>query len=151
MKRKDCISGLFFLVISIVICFHAFQLNIGTLTNPKPGFFPFFSGAILGVVSIEILLRSLLIGENFGRRNFWKEIKWKKVSYVLGALVGYPLVINFFGFVASTFLFFISLFWVVERMPWWKALLGSACGSVVSYLFFVRWLQCQLPTGIIGY
>jgi putative tricarboxylic transport membrane protein len=151
MKSKDQISGCFFLVFSIVICASAFELNIGSFFNPGPGFVPFLSGALLGIVSIGTLVGSLFFNKNLSQRSVWKGIKWKKIVYTLGILVGYSLVMTFIGFCTSTFLLFMSLFWGIERISWWKAFLGSAVASVISYLFFVGWLQCQLPPGIVGY
>jgi len=151
MKNKDQFSGCFFLVFSIVICVSAFKLSVGSLFNPGPGFVPFLSGFLLGIVSIGTLVSSLLFNKNLSKRGVGKGIKWKKIACALGILVGYSLVMTFIGFVTSTFLLLTSLFWGVERMSWWKAVLGSAAASIISYLFFVGWLQCQLPAGIVGY
>ena len=151
MKSKDQISSGFFLVLSIIICVSAFQLDIGGPFRPGPGFVPFLASALLGVVSIGILARSLFFSKKLDQRSVWKGIKWRKLSYTLGILVGYSLAMTFIGFVTSTFLLFMSLFWGIERISWWKAVLGSVAASVISYLFFVGWLQCQLPPGIVGY
>ncbi len=151
MKNKDQISSCFFLVLSIVICVSAFQLDIGGPFRPGPGFVPFLSGALLGIVSIGTLVGSLFLNRNVNQRSVLKGIKWKRIVYTLSILVGYSLIMTFIGFVTSTFLLFMSLFWGIERISWWKAFLGSAAASVISYLFFVGWLQCQLPPGIVGY
>ena len=151
MKNKDQISSCFFLVFSVVICVNAFQLDIGGPFRPGPGFVPFLAGALLGAVSIGIFVGSLFSKKNVNQRVVWKGVKWKKIICTLGILVGYSLIMTFIGFVTSTFLLFMSLFWGIERISWWKAVLGSAATSVISYLFFVGWLQCQLPPGIVGY
>jgi putative tricarboxylic transport membrane protein len=149
MMRKDCISGLFFIFISILICVQAAWLKIGSLTNPQPGFLPFLSGAVLGIVSIGVALRSILVRKESDGGIGWREISLKRATYVVGVLIAYSLVISFLGFLLSTFSFFM-LFFAKKGMSWWKVLLGSACVSVACYLFFVRWLQCQLPSGIFG-
>ena len=149
--KRDRISGLFFLLLSIGICAGALRLNIGTFSRPAEGSLPFLSGALIGVVSLWIMLRSFILEGNHGERDDGKEINVRKVFYVLGILIGCSLTMTFLGFVATTFLLFISLFWAVERMTWWKALLGSAGATLASYIFFVRWLQCQFPPGFLGY
>ena len=149
MKRKDFISGLFFLFIAILICFGAVQLKIGSLTNPQPGFFPFLSGTVLGMVSVVVVLRSVFLGEKNDGRIGSKDTSLRQVIYVVGVLIAYSLLISFLGFLLSTF-FFFTFFFAKKKMSWWKVLLSSACVSVVCYVFFVRWLQCQLPSGIIG-
>ena len=149
--KEDRISSLVFLALSIAICGHAIRLNIGTLTSPASGFFPFLSGSVLGLISLEVLLRSFLKRQGLGPKKIAKDINLIKVFCVLGVLVGDALVMTTLGFAASTFLLFLSLFWASEKMTWWKALLASGAASAASYLFFVSWLQCQLPPGIVGY
>lgn len=149
--KKDRISGFFFLFLSIAICAGALRLNIGTFSRPAEGSLPFLSGAVIGVVSLWILLRSFILGENHDQKDIGEGINVGKVFYVIGILIGCSLTMTFLGFVATTFLLFISLFWAVERMTWWKSLLGSAGATLASYIFFVRWLQCQFPPGFLGY
>jgi hypothetical protein len=151
MKNKDQISSCFFLVFSVVICMSAIQLDIGGPFRPGPGFVPFLAGGLLGAVSIGILAKSLFFSKRLDQRSVLKGIKWRKILYTLGILVGYSLAMASIGFVMSTFFLFMSLFWGIERISWWKAVLGSAATSVIAYLFFVGWLQCQLPPGIVGY
>ena len=151
MKRQDVISGVFFLALSIGICIHAFRINIGTLTSPAQGSLPFLAGACLGGFSCWLLLRSFISGGKPPPKDDLKEIKLGRILLALGVLVGYALILSFLGFGATTFLFFVFFFRATARMVWWKVLLSSAAVSAVSYLFFVVWLQCQLPSGFLGY
>ena len=150
MVNQDRISSLFFLIISIVVCIHAFQLNIGSPTNPAQGFLPLLSGLCIGIVAIWTL-RSSFIRKSFEQGEDVKKFRLKTVIPVLGVLICYSLLLTFLGFVATTFLLFMFFFRIMAGMVWWKVLLGSAAVSIASFLFFVRWLQCQLPPGIIGY
>jgi putative tricarboxylic transport membrane protein len=150
MRRQDRMSSLFFLIASIGICVHACQLNIGTPSRPAQGFLPFVSGACIGLVSLWTLLAPF-IHKRIEQNEEVKKFSLKKVFPVMGVLVCYSLLLPFLGFVTTTFLLFIFFFRIMARMVWWKVLLGSAAVSVASFLFFVRWLQCQLPPGILGY
>ena len=155
MKRQDLISGLFFLAFSIAICIQAFRMNIGTLTNPAQGSLPFLAGACLGGFSCWLLVRFFKSSRKPRPQDDLKEypkgIRLGRVLLVLCVLVCSSLVLSFLGFGATTFLFFVFFFGAMARMAWWKVLLGSAAVSIISYLFFVVWLQCQLPSGFLGY
>jgi hypothetical protein len=150
MKKQDMMSSLFFLAVSIGICIHAFQMNIGTLRSPAQGFVPFFAGACLGVFSIWLLLRSFRSGGKSHTKDDLAEIKLGIILPVVGVLVAYSLVLSSLGFMATTFLFFVYFFRTATRMAWWKVFLSSTAVSAGSYLFFVVWLQCQLPSGFLG-
>ena len=57
---RDQVSGLFWLAISILVCVKSLHANIGTFSRPGAGFLPFWSGCILGTLSIILVVASLL-------------------------------------------------------------------------------------------
>ncbi len=150
VKRQETISGLFFLIVSIGICIHAFRMNIGTLSTPAQGFLPFLSGACLGGFSLWLLLRSPISGAKRPSGDDLREIKLGRIFTTIGVLLTYSLTLSFLGFGVTTFLFFVFFFRTMAGLLWWKVILGAAAVSVISYLFFVVWLQCQLPSGFLG-
>lgn len=150
MKRVDRISSAFFLALSIAVGLQAVHLNVGSIRNPGQGFVPFLASACIGILSLwnllnaTVLQRGLVTGENL-------KINLAKTLPVIGVLVCYSVLLSSVGFLLTTFLLFIFFFRIMARMPWLKALLASAAVSVASSLFFVVWLQCQLPVGIVGF
>lgn len=143
-------------MLSVGICIHAFRINIGSIASPAQGSLPFVAGACLGGLSLRFLLRSLKAGGKSDPRDDFKGddlkgIKLARILPALGVLVTYSFILSFVGFTTATFLFFVFFFWTMAKLAWWKVLLSSAAVSVISHLFFVVWLKCQLPPGFVGF
>ncbi len=55
---RDLVSGLFWLAVAIFAAVQGLSLNLGSLNRPGPGFFPFWGGVVLGVLSVVLIVRS---------------------------------------------------------------------------------------------
>jgi putative tricarboxylic transport membrane protein len=152
MEQRDRISSLVFLVFSFLVCVGSYRLpvGIGIWHEPGPGFFPFWAGMIMGVLSFLAYLKALRTkGADIGP--WYSRERWKKVLLILVILVAYAFVLEKLGFVVSTFLLLFVLFKVVEDQRWWLAVGGSLAVAIVSYGIFDRWLKLQLPKGFWGF
>jgi putative tricarboxylic transport membrane protein len=152
MEHRDRISSLIFLVFSILICVGSYRLpvGIGSWHDPGPGFFPFWAGVIMGILSFVAYMRALRTqGEDIGP--WYSQGRWKKVLLILVIILGYALVLETLGFVVSTFLLLFTLFKVAEDQGWWLAVGGSVIVAVASFVIFDRWLKLQLPKGFWGF
>jgi predicted branched-subunit amino acid permease len=69
---------------------------------------------------------------------------------VVGALLGYLLLLETLGFVAVTFLFLLLLF-RLERLTWAFSAVSAGVGALACYVLFQLWLKTQLPTGPFGF
>ncbi len=152
MEQRDRISSFILLVFSFLVCVESYRLplGIGSLHDPGPGFFPFWAGVIMGVLSVLAYLKALRTkGEDIGP--WYSQEKWKKVLWILVVLVAYAFVLERVGFVVSTFLLLFVLFRVVETQRWGLAIGGSLAVTILSYGIFDRWLRLQLPKGFWGF
>jgi putative tricarboxylic transport membrane protein len=142
-------SLFFFIFLSVVICFESYKLGLGTLNNPSPGFFPFLTGAILGILSILCWVINSLAG------GIWEwmkiSISWSRAVPMLGALFLYSVFLDFLGFFLATFLLILGLLGGIERKSWLSSGLVAIGISVFSYIVFRVWLRVQLPEGIWGF
>ena len=143
---RDLVSGLFWLAVAIFAVLQGLSLNLGNLNRPGPGFFPFWGGVVLGVLSVVLIVRS-------GRRGTARpsiRLESSKLFVVVGALLAYLLLLEPLGFVAVTFLFLLLLF-RLERRGWGFSAVSAALGTLASYVLFQVWLRTQLPTGPFGF
>jgi len=144
---KDLASSLFWLAIAIFFSLDGFiNLKVGSLRSPGPGFFPFWGGVVLGLLSLVLLLSSL---KNMGRLSL-SVLKSSKLLLVTGALLAYLLLLETFGFVTITFLFLFLLF-RMEYRGWVFSAVTALIGAVSSYALFQLWLKTQLPAGPFGF
>lgn len=144
---RDLVSGLFWLAVAIFAAVHGLSsLQLGSLNRPGPGFFPFWGGVVLA------LLSAVLIVSSFRRAPVTSRVRpesWKPVV-VVGALLAYLLLLESLGFVAVTFLFLLLLF-RLERRGWALSAVSAVIGAFASYVLFQVWLKTQLPTGTFGF
>src|SRR5262245_56857256 len=140
---KDLTSELFWLAVAIFFSIEGLtQLKLGTLHQPGPGFFPFWAGVVLGLLSLVLLFNSLKSGERLSLTG----LKSSKFLLATGAILAYLLLLETLGFVTITFLFLFLLL-RLEYKGWMFSALSALAGALASYAFFLLWLKTQLPTG----
>lgn len=146
MITTDRWIGLFFSLFSLYVCFESWRLGVGSFFRPGAGFFPFYSGALLGLLS-------LILGLVAFRGKVEKAESWTDVGNTVTvslALLGFALLLTWLGFAITTFLFILFLLRAVERRG---SLLSAGAALSISaafYLVFGLWLKAQLPAGILG-
>jgi putative tricarboxylic transport membrane protein len=151
MKKYDKISSLVMLGIAAFICMESLRLPLGSWRDPGAGFLPLGSGICLGILSIVAYFQARFrAGEDVWRPWYSRERR-KSLLIILGVLFIYSLILEFLGFMLSTFILLFMLFRLVERQKWVVAVGGSAIASIVSYAVFQVWLKTQLPRGIFGF
>ena len=60
MKNRDVISGLFLALLSAGTCLMAYRLGLGTGKQPGPGLVAFGIAALLGLMSLYLMLEGVL-------------------------------------------------------------------------------------------
>ena len=152
MGKADRISGFFWFIFSIFGAYQSYKLGLGTLHQPGPGFLFFWTGTLLAILSLVVILIS------FGKPPPSEEKesslgKWNvsKVVFVLSSLFLYALLIEHLGFLIVTLLLFLFLLGVIEKKRWSYTILVSLVVTAMSYLLFEVGLQSQLPRGILDF
>lgn len=136
------------MVLGFGSCIMSYLIGLGDPHQPGAGLIPFGIGALLGLMSIGLVFRTLSQSEKVrqGKVTF-QGIVWKRVILVICALLGYGLAFNSLGFSLSTFFLMILLLRVVSSQKWWFVLVFSILTVAGTYLIFVVWLGCQFPKG----
>ncbi|HUL23458.1 MAG TPA: tripartite tricarboxylate transporter TctB family protein [Thermodesulfobacteriota bacterium] len=151
MKTYDVYVASFLTALSGVTCILAYRLSLGSIHNPGAGLIPFGVAALLGLMSIGLLVKGLL-RSNVGsqRERVFRGVEWWGVALTLCGLLGYGAVFNHIGFRLSTLFLMLLLVGGVGRQKVWLALTVSLCTVVFAYLIFVVWLRCPFPSGPFG-
>ena len=144
--RRDLVSALFWLAVAIFAAVQGLALKLGTLHQPGPGFFPFWGGVVLAVLSLVLVVKSL--GSRSAAPLAWPESS--RVFVVAGAILGYVLLLERVGFVAVTFAFLVLLL-RLERRGWAFSAATAGMGAAASWALFQLWLKTQLPVGPLGF
>jgi putative tricarboxylic transport membrane protein len=152
MGKADQISSIFWFGLSLLVMYGSYRLGLGILTNPGPGFLPFWCGVILCGLSALVFFQGRLTKRREGGRllsQLWIGMDWPKPIYVIAALLAYGLTLNYLGFLVSSTLMLIFFFKVIEPETWLRAIVGAVLAVVSSYALFGVWLQVQLPRGFM--
>ncbi len=151
MEKANQFSSVFWLILGLAITSGSYGMGIGTLSHPGPGFLPFGCGAILAGLSVLVFVKGMLSPrEAVGTfKRLWGGTRWYKGLFVVAALLIYNFTFAYFGFILSTILLLLFLFKAIEPQKWSVAITGALVASVASYVLFARWLDVQLPAGIV--
>ncbi|PYN14737.1 MAG: hypothetical protein DME05_14355 [Candidatus Rokuibacteriota bacterium] len=145
--RRDLVSALFWLAVAIFAAAQGLALKLGSLKQPGSGFFPFWGGVVLGLLSLVLVARSL------GRQSAAGPLvrpESSRLLVVAGAILGYVLLLERAGFVAVTFAFLLLLL-RLERRGWAFSAATAGAGAAASWALFQLWLKTQLPLGPLGF
>lgn len=150
MKRTYVVVNTFWLVFSTAVCVESWSLKVGGLHNPGPGFLPFYTAILLGLLALISLLQTLKESEG-SASEIWGGIQFGKLAILLGTLFLYVFLLDRLGFLLGTFLLLLVLFRIVEPYGWKTILLSSLLTIGGMYLFFVILLESRLPRGFLGF
>jgi hypothetical protein len=148
MRRAEQIACLFWIIVSLSVCTGAIGLKLGTPSDPGPGFLPFGTGALLGILALVHLLKvSVAISKGESEEFLWQEVKWRRsISVVLAVLV-YALLLPHLGYLIATFILMVVLFSLYDRRKWGIVVPASLLVIGITYLVFHVWLKVQFPSG----
>lgn len=154
MKKYDLMSSLTWMVVGLLFCIGSIKLEVGSLNQPGPGFFPF-------VMSVSLMIFcSINFVYSFLRKykksdlviRLWPRSDGiKRISYTILFLGGYAVGLEYAGFVVTTFLFMFIILRFVEPQKWATVFLTASLTTAASYLTFQLWLRSNLPVGFLGF
>ncbi len=150
MKEKDRWTSIILAVIGFYVAYEGYRLNLGTLNNPKAGFMVFWTGMILGVLSI-LLFMQIVFSPAQGKKELWKGLEWPRGLKLMLSLVIYAAVFKWLGFILSTFLLLLFMFKGLEPQKWRIALSLSVATVALCYLIFNVFLELQFPQGVLNF
>jgi putative tricarboxylic transport membrane protein len=151
MPKIEKIACALWLGMGAFLAIGSLRLQIGTFSEPGPGFLPLWSGILLAGASVvhffQLFKRG---GDPESAVPFWKEVQWQRGALVVGGLVAYAFTVEYLGFLLTTFLLMFVLFSLYDRKRWALAIGGSLAVITVTYIVFCVWLKVQFPVGILG-
>ena len=149
---REGLSGLFWLVISILVCTESVRVKIGSFHNPGPGFLPFLAGGSLGVFSLILVVLNLLDKRRKAKiGGLWEGREWGKVVLALIFLLLYTVLLTKLGYLIGTFGLMLFLFGTIGKTKLWIKTIAALFTTLTTYVIFYTWLGVQLPKGVLGF
>ena len=151
MEREKW-SSLVWLGMGVFICIGSLRLSLGEFRKPGPGFLSFFAGLVITGLAFVVHLQSRKRRPRTEKEEsepIWSDPKkGMKIVMTVVALLVYAVVMNYLGFLISTFLFLAFVLKTIEPQRWSVTLIGSLIASAAFYVIFEMGLQSQLPKGL---
>jgi len=148
MRRAEQIACLFWILLSLSVCTGAIGLKLGTPSDPGPGFLPFGTGALLGILALVHLLKVSVAASRGGGGGFlWQGVNWQRTLAVVLAVLVYALLLPHLGYLIATFILMVVLFSLYDRKKWGIVVPASLFVIGITYLVFHVWLKVQFPPG----
>jgi len=151
MRSYDQGSALFWLLISIAVLARSLHYGTGALRNPGMGFMAFGASAILAILSIGVFLSASFAKDSNTEEALFSGILWKRVLLVVIILFLYASLMPTVGYLISTLLLMVLLFVSIGKREVWQIALISFLTAAVTYYVFSIVLNCQFPSGILGF
>ena len=148
MGKGDPIIAAAFVVLGILITIGSYDMGLWTSSQPGVGLMPFGLGILLILCSFPILVRSWVRVKNTRENEkpgLWADVDLKKIAFVIASLMGYLILLEKLGFLATTFLVFLVLFKAVGSQKWRWALIATVLTVSCAYFLFVVILDVYMP------
>lgn len=139
------IMGAFLLLLGGFVCYQGIDLTMGMPNRPGPGFVPFGLGLILTTLAAIYLWQS--------RGNKKEERRspganYRRTALAVGVLCFYALIVNWAGYILTTFFSFILWLSLIEKKAWFQTASLACLAAVAVYAFNVLF-SIQLPAGLL--
>ncbi len=145
-NRSDTLGSVFLFLLGIGAIIGAIRLNVGSPTEPQPGFFPFIGGLTLVVFSTILFLQGRL-GRNKEQVVFGEIGRPALLLVVMILLV---LSLDRLGYIIGTFIASFLILRILSVKSWSALIITSLCLSIGTYVLFDRLLGVDLPVGLLS-
>jgi putative tricarboxylic transport membrane protein len=145
----DVIGSLVLLCLGAWAIIGGVKLHLGKVSEPQPGFFPFWGGVVLVVLSGILLFQAWSGPGKAGKGAEAFGAIWRPMIMITG-LIAYVALLSPVGYLISTFVLSMVLLRVLGTKRVWVLALAAFCIAFGSYVLFDRLLNVTLPAGILA-
>ena len=142
-------GGVVGLGLGVFVVRSGYTLNIGSIHDPGSGFVVFYTGILMCVFAISILISAVTEGApTVG--SLWAGTRWTKPLIVSGCLSVFALLLEPLGFLLSTIPLMLVLLRVIDPVRWTLAIPLAVLSPLCVWWVLKHGLLIQLPAGMFG-
>jgi putative tricarboxylic transport membrane protein len=132
------------LAVSVFFVVSAYQLSLGSLTEPRPGLWPFLVGLVMAASSVALFFTD--------DRGDYPRFTGRFRFIILGllSLAAFIVAFAFLGFILPGFLTFVFWLRFLGEEPWGRALGLAALFTALFYILFVLLLRVPFPDDVVA-
>lgn len=147
------IAGLIGLVLSAPYVYYAWtELGFGRWRSPGAAIFPIAVGVIVALASLSVLFERKDTSEELHGATYTlpQGENMRKLVFVLGAFAIYFVAMEYAGHQAASAIFLIVAMSLIAEELTVKIAIYGVIIALAFQLVFVRFLQVQMPKGLIS-
>lgn len=151
MRTADRIGAAVLLALAVAYtATAAARYTYWTAAGPGAGFFPFWLGLVLAVLSTLMLVSAARRREPGAA---WLPTGHGAARFVVVVLVTgvFIALLPLLGMVLGTALFLGVLLRMLEGHSWRATLAVAVGAAVANWALFVQWLKVPFPVGVLGF
>jgi len=142
------------IALGIFISIYAHKLGMGRLSEPGPGFMPFWLGIIVAALALYRLLSFMKTEQRGVDNKAFRTTGWSsshsKLVFIALTLLVYALLLEWLGFIITTFMAMILLLRLSGYTQWVRIIIYAIIIVGTSYLMF-EYLGVDFPAGVLRY
>jgi hypothetical protein len=152
MKRADRIFAVIGLGLSLWLYLESRRFHYMLEFTPGPGFFPFWAGLVLAILSCWLLVDTFRRkpGREDTTQILPKAHALYRVGFICLMLFGVKVLMPLLGFPLTVCLFVSVLLFTLERYGPVKSLGYGLAYAAVAWTVFEFFMEMGLPKGVLG-
>lgn len=144
MSRIYRLGSIVALAVSVFFVASAYQLSLGSLTEPRPGLWPFLVGLVMAASSVALFFTD-------DREDYQRFTgRFRFIIFGLLSLAAFIVAFAFLGFILPGFLTFAFWLRFLGEEPWGRALGLAALFTALFYILFVLLLGVPFPDDVVA-
>lgn len=152
MRKADRIYGVIGLGLALWSYLESTRLQYMTEFTPGPGFFPFWVGVVLALLSIYLIIDTYIRkpSEKDNKKLLPEKHMLYRVGFIMLMLVIVRYTMNILGFPLTLTLFAAALLLILEHYSILKSFGYGIAYAGVTWFIFEYMLSMGLPKGFLG-
>lgn len=149
LNNSELWGGLVGLALAIFVVWSGLKLKIGGIHDPGSGFVVFYTGLLMCVFAVTIIVSAITEGGP-SVASLWAGTRWMKSLIVVVCLTAFAFLFEPLGFLLASIPLLLLLLRVIDPVRWTLAIPLAVFVPVGVWFVLKRALLIQLPSGIFG-
>ncbi|CAN5124398.1 tripartite tricarboxylate transporter TctB family protein [soil metagenome] len=149
LNNSELWGGLVGLALGIFVVWAGLKLRLGSIHDPGSGFVLFYTGLLMCVFAITIIIAAITEGGP-SVASLWAGTRWSKPLVVVACLSAFAFLFEPLGFLLSSIPLLLLLLRVIDPVRWTLAIPLAVLVPLGVWWVLKRALLIQLPSGLFG-
>ena len=149
LNNSELWGGIVGLALGVLVIWSGLKLNIGCIHDPGSGFVVFYTGILMCLFALSIIVSAVTEGgPTIG--SLWRGTRWTKPLVVVACLSAFAILFELLGFLLSAIPLLLLLLRVIDPVRWTLAIPLAVLAPLCVWWVLKHGLLIQLPAGMFN-